>query len=106
MKLRFIGAIYLRNPKRGEKLLQFFESFFIYLRAVSKKQIPNSTNPFDWLAEQANLQNQRITAYARGNKQKAREITVQIQHREKEASVVLRQVSEKFKKRRPSIRPA
>ncbi len=94
----YIASVYFSDVRRGEKLVQFFESFFSYLRASVHHQIPAKTNAFDWLAEQATLHNRRTTEYAKGNKQVAREISQDIQKREKDAAVYLKSVAGKFRK--------
>lgn len=82
--LDITACIYFADAERGERFIEFVESFFAYLRATrAEKQTASDGDFWELEEEQTVLTSTRRKAFAKGDKQTAREISIKIQHNEK-----------------------
>ena len=99
--LDITAAVYFAAPKRGERFIQFVESFFAYLRATRSKEFAQPKGDFFEIDEQhEQLLAKRRTAVARGNKQLARELSPQIFQLEQSMPHFLKRDEGESKRRR------
>jgi len=96
------AALYFTDRKRGETLIQFVESFFAWLRATTSDKTATVADFWDLAEAQSELITKRQTAFAKGDKPTARELSQTILSNERKVPYLLKSAVVRRKKRRSS----